>query len=167
MKSQKGFTLVELLVVIAIVALIGIFAAVAVNAARSKQRDATRLSNVSMVQSALENYFNEYNTYPSGELLPLGDATVSACLGAGGFAAECLNSEGVFLRTVLPTHEDGLDDIVVCGEPGRNAFCYSQVDDGEDYVIYFELENTLAPVGLQQGVNCAVPEGMEAGLCND
>lgn len=165
MKKQQGFTLVELLVVIAIVALIGVFAAVAVNAARSKQRDATRLSHVSVLQSALENYFNEYNTYPPGELLPLGDASVSACLGAGGFAAECLNSEGVFLSVVLPTHEDGLEDIVVCGEPGRNAFCYTQVNEGEDYVIHFELENALPPVGLQAGVNCAVPEGMEAGIC--
>jgi prepilin-type N-terminal cleavage/methylation domain-containing protein len=165
MKSQKGFTLVELLVVIAIVALIGVFAAVAVNAARSKQRDATRLSNVRMVQSALEDYFNEYNEYPSGELLPLGDASQSLCLGSNGFAAECLTSEGVFLRTVLATHEDGLEGIVVCGEPGRNAFCYTQLNDGEDYVIHFELENSLDPIGLQEGVNCAVPEGMEAGIC--
>jgi hypothetical protein len=42
----------ELLVVVAIIALVASFAAVAVNSARSKQRDATRLSNVRLLQSA-------------------------------------------------------------------------------------------------------------------
>lgn len=167
MKQHKGFTLVELLVVIAIIALIGVFAAVAVNAARSKTRDATRLSSVRVLQSALEDYFNETNTYPRGELLPLGDVSQSACLGTAGFAADCSSAEATFLRVVSGTHEDGLEGIVTCGEPSRRAFCYSQKDDGESYVIYFELENSLVPVGLAEGVNCATPEGMEAGLCAD
>ena len=63
-EKQQGFTLVELLVVIAIIALVVVFAALAVNAARSKQRDASRLANVRIVQSALEDYFNEANAYP-------------------------------------------------------------------------------------------------------
>mgnify|MGYP001314964042 CR=1 FL=1 len=79
MRKQNGFTLVELLVVIAVVALVGVFAAVSVNSARSKQRDATRLANVRQLQSALEDFFNETNQYPDGDLLPLGDSAESAC----------------------------------------------------------------------------------------
>ena len=74
--NDGGFTLIELLIVIAIIALIGVFAVIAVNAARSKQRDASRLSHVRMIQSALEDYFNETNNYPEGNLLPLGDVSL-------------------------------------------------------------------------------------------
>lgn len=165
MKTQKGFTLLELLVVIAIIALVVVFAAFAVNAARAKQRDASRLANVRIVQSALEDYFNETNTYPDGELLPLGDVTQSACLGSDGFAGDCASAESTYLRAVPGTHEDGLEGLVTCGEPSRRAFCYTILDDGESYVIHFELENALPPVGLQAGVNCATPDGMEAGTC--
>ncbi len=165
MKTHKGFTLVELLVVMAVIALVVVFAALAVNAARSKERDASRLANVRIVQSALEDYFNETNTYPDGELLPLGDTAQSICLGSDGFAADCSTSESVFLRVVPGAYEDGLEGIVTCGEPSRRAFCYSVLNDGESYVIHFELENAFVPVGLQAGINCATPEGMEAGIC--
>ncbi len=165
MKKQEGFTLVELLVVIAIIALVVVFAALAVNAARSKERDASRLANVRIIQSALEDHFNETNAYPDRELLPLGDIAQSACLGSDGFAADCSTAESMFLRVVPGTYEDGLEGLVTCGEPSRRAFCYTMLDDGESYVLHFELENALTPVGLQAGVNCATPEGMEAGIC--
>lgn len=165
--KQKGFTLVELLVVVAVIALIGVFAAVAVNSARSKQRDATRLANIRQVQSALEDYFNENNTYPTGELLPLGDSATSACLGVDGFASNCASDPSIFMRIVPTTYDTGLEDIVTCGQPARNAFCYTQLYEGDSYVIHFELENALTSVGLQAGVNCATPDGMEAGICNN
>lgn len=164
-KNHRGFTLLEILVVVAIVALIGVFAAVAVNTARSKQRDATRIANVRQMQSALEDYFNESNAYPLGNLLPLGDAAQSACLSVSGFRADCSAESAVFLRYVPETFPDGLSGIVTCGEPARNALCYTQLNEGDAYVIHFELENALPTAGLQEGVNCATPDGMEAGIC--
>ncbi|MBM5790016.1 type II secretion system protein [Candidatus Parcubacteria bacterium] len=163
--EKKGFTLLEILVVVAIIALVAVFAAVAVNAARSKQRDATRIANVRQLQSALEDYFNENNAYPQGDVLPLGDAAQSACLSVTGFRADCSAEKAVLLRYVPGIYSDGLSDLVVCGEPPRNAFCYTQQDEGDGYVIHFELENGLEPAKLQQGVNCATPDGMEAGTC--
>ena len=165
MKSQKGFTLIEILIVVAIIAIIGTMAAVAVNSARSKQRDATRLANISQMQSALEDYFNENNAYPVGELLPLGDATQSACLGVTGFHADCSGESATIMRIIPATFEDGLKDLVTCGDPKRNAFCYTILENGASYVIHFELENGLTRVGLQDGVNCATPGGMQAGTC--
>lgn len=163
--SPSGFTLVELLIVVAIIALVGTFAAVAVNSARSKQRDATRLSHVRLLQSALEDYFNENNAYPAGAALPLGDQSQSACLSVSGFRNDCSSENAVFLRIVPRTYSDGLKGLVTCGEPVRKAFCYTQLGEGEQYGIQFELENALPSVGLQKGVNCANPEGMVAGAC--
>jgi len=162
---KRGFTIIELLVVVLIIGLVGTLAAVAVNSARSKQRDAARLSNVRQIQSTLENYFNETNAYPSGSGLPLGDGTQSACLGSEGFEANCSGDDQVFLRVVVGTFDKGLAGDVTCGEPARNAFCYASAEEGASYAIGFELENALPQVGLVAGANCAVPEGMKAGGC--
>jgi prepilin-type N-terminal cleavage/methylation domain-containing protein len=167
LEKKKGFTLVETLIVVAIVAIIGTLAVLAVNSARSKQRDATRLSNVRQMQSALEDYFNETNEYPSGELLPLGDPSISRCLGTTGFNGDCSGDTTTIVRSVPSTYQAGLDGIVTCGNPARNAFCYSQLKNGISYVIHFELENGLASVGLATGVNCAIPGKMEAGVCTE
>lgn len=165
MKTFKGISLIEIIVVAAIVLLVASLAAVAVSAARSKQRDATRLSNVRQVQSALENYFNESNEYPIGSNLPLGDGMQSRCLSLSGFQADCSGESSIFLRVVTGTYQDGLADLVTCGEVPSSAFCYTQTDEGLGYQIEFELENALSLVGLIEGVNCATPSGIEGGAC--
>ena len=157
--------MVEGLIVVLIIGLVGTFAAVAVNSARAKQRDAVRLSNVRQVQSALEDYFNERNAYPTGSALPLGDSAESACLGTGGFAASCSGDDTVFLRVVVGTVDNGLKGKSVCGTPERNAFCYASMEEGSSYGIQFELENALTQVGFAKGANCATPDGMKAGIC--
>ncbi len=165
MDPQPKVTLLEVLIIIAIIALVGTLAAVAVGAARSKERDATRLSNVRQVQSALEDYFNENNAYPEGENLPLGDSAQSACLGITGFRADCSSESATIIRIVPRVYESGLPGKVTCGNPARKAFCYSLKNEGDAYAIQFELENALPGAGLQKGVNCAVPGKMAAGLC--
>jgi len=164
--NKKGFTLLELLVVLAIIGIVGVLAAVAVNSARSQQRDASRLSHVRQFQSALEDFFNETNSYPQGESLPLGDSAQSACLSADGFLADCSTENTVFMRIVTPTLAKGLDGAVLCGTPSRQAFCYSQSLSGAGYQIEFELENGLRELGLVKGINCASPDGMEGGRCS-
>ena len=165
MKNENGFTLIEILIVVLVIGLVGTFAAIAVNSARSKTRDATRLSAVRMTQSALEDYFNETNSYPVSSGVPLGDSTQSVCLGTGGFHASCSGDESVFLRVVTATLDTGLKGASACGTPSRNAYCYASSSDGLGYVIQFELENALPQVGLIKGANCATPEGMKAGAC--
>jgi type II secretory pathway pseudopilin PulG len=165
MDLQPKVSLVEILVVVAIIALVGVLASVAVTSARSKQRDATRLSNVRQIQTALEDYFNENNTYPDGELMPLGDSAQSACLSVTGFHADCSTETATIIRIVPRTYEAGLPGKVACGTPARKAFCYSALNQGDAYAIQFELENSLPGAGLQKGINCAVPGKMAAGVC--
>lgn len=155
----------EILIILLVVGLVGTFAAVAVNTARSKQRDATRLSEVRQLQSALEDYFGTANSYPPGQALPLGDATASACLGTGGFKADCTSDTDVFLRVVRGTVGTGLKGMSACGTPARNAICYNQVRTGDGYLMQFELENALQETGLVKGANCATPDGMASGAC--
>jgi len=164
-QRQHGFTKVEILAVIGIVVVTGALAALAVNAARVKERDAVRLSHVRQMQSVLENYFSETNAYPGGEGLPLGDAAVSACLGTGGFKADCAGARTIFLKIVAGTIPSGLTHQSTCGQPARDAFCYSVGTGGGSYAIQFELEGSVDQAGIASGLNCALPNGIKPGQC--
>lgn len=80
--NKKGFTLIELLVVVAIIGLLSTLAVVALGSAREKARDSHRISDIKHVQTALELYYTENSSYPSGE----------GVLGSDNFA--CLDSTG-------------------------------------------------------------------------
>jgi len=61
---KKGFTLIELLVVIAIVALLAAIVLVSLQKARSKARDAERVSDFSSLRQSFALYFDEVGRYP-------------------------------------------------------------------------------------------------------
>ena len=84
--NKKGFTLIELIVVIAIIGLLSTLAVVALGSARTKARDAKRLSDLKQLQTALELYFTDVNNYPAGNAVTLGSGNY-ACLNSSGFAA--------------------------------------------------------------------------------
>ena len=64
-KQQKGFTLIELLVVIAIIGILATIVMVSLNTARSKARDARRVSDIRQVQLALQMYYDANGAYPT------------------------------------------------------------------------------------------------------
>ncbi len=64
-KGVRGFTLIELLVVIAIIGLLSSVVLASLNNARSKSRDARRLSDIKQLQVALELHFSDENEYPT------------------------------------------------------------------------------------------------------
>ncbi len=164
-KENKGFTLIELLVVLAIIALIGTMAGVAVMSAREKSRDFKRMADMTEIQSALEDYFNQNNIYPEGSTLPLGDTVQSACISSEGFKSSCSGDSIVFMSIVPAIYGGGLKDLVQCGDPARTAYCYSQLQDGASYAINVEFERNIPERGIIKGVNCATPTGLIAGAC--
>jgi len=153
MKQKKGFTLVELLVVIAIIGLLSTLAVVALGSARSKARDARRVSDIKQTQTALELYFADLGVYPN----PAGAVT----LGEGTALVLC----------DLSPSEDGLAaDDVACGtvymgqvptnfaQPSAiTDYIYTPTNAGQGYTIDFELEGTTA--GLT-GTAQASPSGL-------
>jgi prepilin-type N-terminal cleavage/methylation domain-containing protein len=65
MRNNRGFTLIELLVVIAIIGILSSVVLASLNSARTKSRDARRISDIKQLQLALELYFDASSTYPS------------------------------------------------------------------------------------------------------
>lgn len=65
-KNKRGFTLIELLVVIAIIGILATIVMVSLNTARSKARDARRVSDIRQTQLALQMYYDANGSYPAG-----------------------------------------------------------------------------------------------------
>lgn len=80
LKKQFGFTLFELLVGISIIGILTALASVAYSGAQKKARDARRVEDMKLVQTAAEQYYSQNNyVYPSSTL-------ATGWTGAGGVA---------------------------------------------------------------------------------
>lgn len=86
--NNKGFTLIELLVVIAIIGILSSVVLASLNTARTKAKDAKRLSDMKQIQLALEFYYDSNNQYP-GPVSSYGEG--STC---GGWDTSRLDSDG-------------------------------------------------------------------------
>jgi prepilin-type N-terminal cleavage/methylation domain-containing protein len=64
LKTKRGFTLMELLVVVSIIGMLATIVLSSLSTARSRSRDAVRLSDVKQIQNALEMYYLDKGHYP-------------------------------------------------------------------------------------------------------
>lgn len=159
--NSKGFTLIELLVVIAIIGILSTLAVVALNNARQKGRDAKRVSDIKQMQTALELYFADEQSYPvqgtSGSPLVLGGADAQALSGDGNFSASGGSSGVVYMGQVPSNPTPG----------GADYGYYSTNSDGSDcasgtcvgYRMGFTLEGQTGSLGA--GTHLASPSGIE------
>lgn len=151
--KRGGFTLIELLVVIAIIGLLSTLAVVALNNARSKGRDAKRVSDIKTIQTALELYFADKNAYPDGK-------TAAKTLGAAGGLT--LSKDAGFADAVSGTTYMG--KVPANSTPGGVPYLYkTDAVAGTTYAIDFSLEEATGTFAA--GANCARPSGITALAC--
>jgi type II secretion system protein G len=143
--NRKGFTLIELLVVIAIIGLLSTLAVIALSSARTKARDAKRLSDVKQVQIALELYYTDNSRYPiQVEPITLGSSAVTCLHNTdNGWSANC--DQDVYMRAVPKDPKAG------------SQYMYSSAD-GTAYSIDAALEADMG--GLLEGQIVATPSGI-------
>ncbi len=126
--NQKGFTLIELLVVIAIIGLLSTLAVVSLNSARTKARDARRMSDLKQISTAVELFSaqNSSGTYPAGS------ADCSTGVTNTGTNVICAgNAVADGTDTFLSSIPDDPD--------GTSHYTYDRVDDN-NYCISADLE---------------------------
>lgn len=110
-KIAKGFTLIELLVVIVIIGILATLATVTLGGARSKARDARRISDVKQIQTALELFYNDTGGYPVS-----GSVAKDAAMWSGT----------VTYMVKVPGNPSG-DSAVTCPSPAGDAsYTYGQ-----------------------------------------
>ncbi|MBU6320955.1 MAG: prepilin-type N-terminal cleavage/methylation domain-containing protein [Patescibacteria group bacterium] len=131
-QHNRGFTLIELLVVIAIIGLLSSIVLASLNTARSKSRDARRESDLQSIQTALELYYSDHNTYPQF----CGQAGSWSSWGAcwtGGLASTYISQVPVDPQNI---------DLGNCGStPNCHIYEYCQLSGGQHYVLAVNLEN--------------------------
>lgn len=142
--NKKGFTLIELLVVVAIISVLSSVVLTSLASARSKSRDAKRISDLKQIQNAFQLFYDQTGKYPQSP----GHATwsghwayVSECLQAGtncGFTVT--NYRPVIakvpqdpLRTTTDPFADG---------PTYYSGYPNGCSDGQSYRLVANLENS-------------------------
>lgn len=137
MKKQQGFTLIELLVVIAIIGLLSTLAIVALGNARMKSRDAKRVSDIKQIQTALELYYNDANSYP----VNLGPSIVT---------------NGITYMAIVPTNPSPASD---GGCALGTNYVYAPATSNTSYTLAYCLG--AATGGISIGIHTAYPGGIQ------
>lgn len=74
----SGFTLIELIVVIAVVGVLATVITSYLGAARNRGNDSRRVSDVKQIQSALELYYSNHQSYPVTLNLLIADGDIAS-----------------------------------------------------------------------------------------
>ncbi len=135
----KAFTLIELLVVIAIIGILTAIVMANFTAAKSKSRDAKRVSDIAQIQLTLELVYDRCSSYPSAIT-----ETTSICNSL---------TVGSFISKVPTDNYAG------------TSYAYAINGNATDYVLQARLENSSAvppesvtvPTINPPSGNCAAP----------
>ncbi len=127
-KYTKGFTLIELLVVIAIIGILTAIITANLTGAKSKARDAKRISDLAQIQLTLEQVFDRCGKYQ----LNIYDDNENVCTGTN-FDGNSVTYNMKYFISAVPTYYGVYYDYYVRRTNGT-------IVDG-DYVLKAGLEN--------------------------
>lgn len=132
--KQKAFTLIELLVVISIIGLLASVVLVSLNSARAKARDARRRADLRQIATAMDMYFDKYNTY----------IVTGYGWGGGGSGWFGYEDSGSYLKSVARGLVDnGFLSAAITDDPNpssRPGYMIYTCDGGKKYSISATLE---------------------------
>jgi type II secretion system protein G len=139
--TRRGFTLIELLVVVAIIGLLSSIVLASLNTARSKARDATRLSNMKTLQIAIEMYRTDHGYYPL-----CGAPPNEEYLNAQDAASGCLHNALVptYIGTIPTDPLYGTN--LSLGWGYQYGYYIPGIGDGSHFALRAALEGTPVPV---------------------
>lgn len=149
--NTKGFTLIELLVVISIIGLLGSIVLASLNSARSKSRDAVRISSFKEIQKGLELYYSDTGSYPNLNAacsVSSNDAYSSWTCWSTLLASKYIGS--------VPRDPQNIDLGSCGGTPNCHVYHYCTYNNNQNYVLAVNLEN--AP-SRTYGSNANCPTG--------
>lgn len=158
--KNQGFTLIELLVVIAIIGLLAGIITLGVNNARIKSRDAKRAGDIRQILTAMEQYYIQNGSYPTGT------GSVPGGPGGNGVALNDSSAMNSALEPMVPNYipfipisplpadGDCLDSIA----RGSNNYWYESFNDGSNYTITFCLGRDTGdwPKGIRSASSSGV-----------
>lgn len=142
MKSKKAYTLIEMLMVVAIIGVLASSILIGLGSARSKARDARRITDLKSTQTALELYYSKYGVYPSKT--PGND--------------EIWSWEE--LSEILTSDETDIKISKIPKDPTNNdEYKYIYATDGQSYILGAKLETKDQSLdddldGMQLGADC-------------
>lgn len=130
--KKKGFTLVELLVVISIIAMLTSLVLVSLRGARTKAKDARRMSDLREVANAMELAYDDASAECGGS---------SAYFTAASAPARICPTSGQYLNpfpaNISPNNYVWVNNTSACTPSGST----SQLSPGQWYCVYVQLES--------------------------
>jgi prepilin-type N-terminal cleavage/methylation domain-containing protein len=131
MKNKKAFTLIELLVVIAIIGLLATLSVLALNNARAKSRDAKRVADIKQMQTALELYFNDKQSYPTSSEMTTSIFSTST------------NGTSTYMQVIPTSPTPNVSGVTGCG---GTPYTYTQQSSGASYTLNYCLEGNVGAI---------------------
>lgn len=142
---RQGFTLIELLIVVGIIGTLASVTIVAINPNKqlNAARDATRLSNVKQLQSALSQYIVDNGSFPNAALIPVSPANAKPVCKQGVTGdATCVN-----LDALVPTYIVALPQEALEPTPNHSGYLVDN-NAGRPEVTASFLGGVLNPKGI-------------------
>ena len=144
-KIKKGFTLIELIIVVFIIGLLGTIVTISISGAKSKSRDVKRISEITNLQIALDNFNIAEGSYP--EYLNPGEPLIGS-------------TTGIVFMSKIPENFSYYD--MDCYVDGYEYY-YDIVEN--KYKIAFCLEGKID--NYSSGSKCAMNNKIYNNACED